>query len=705
METMKKLYIIIVGLSLLVSCQYEDCSSDMTNAVGGKFLTTISSCYISGMTRSQTNIKQESMQNSELAVTVSEENWDSCIKETTRGKVSGTDYSWEGTPNVALYIADSQTPNNCSFTDIPLNPRDHLIYKKYYNSKDVTEDVKNETGSTIASSSFFWDNWGKKDNMPTSANFYGYYPRPCDLVVSDNNYGVKYTSISIFDRSKARSGTTKISYAFMSDQNDENISYHDVMCSFSEDEKANGYYGNINKSQTSNIQLRFKHMFCLLEFEVNKGSYQGACQITELKLSGKQVYTGGTLDVINCQTTPTNGNSEIIRSFNPQNIEMDSPFNTTMIVQPTTDNASIANDDKERLIVSCTINGAKYSCPLPNAKFEAGKKYKINLTLKPSEIIDMQIWDGASVKVGSETFAKENVTLTPRGIECFYVTPNEKDTGVKVFRNGEEIGEYTKEGESYKYALDMDAGKKTAYNIVTYPLGDSGWYVTDGMRVHFDAIWNDKYSKDKQCKEITYWNDLSGHDNDGLLKSFNANNISGWDGTNGLAFDGIDDIVTFFGDIGTSEYTLEFFININPSKEQTSGSDRFHFKRLIGEPDSRYDSFPAVYMTSADYIGFMGQGVDTSFGNTHIFSKKVQYDFVYKNNVITVYINGDKGGSISLSKNASKKQTASLGNRTMDNSRALKATYHSFIMYDKALGKEQIDKNYEINRKRFGETK
>lgn len=704
MAFLKNIVRIITGLSMLVSCQYENNVSGMSDGIGGNFLTTISSYYITDMTRSQADKKQEHVQNSELAVTVSEENWDSITKKTTRANVSGTDYTWEKIPNVALFIADSQNSSSCSFADIPLNPIDHLIFTRYYNPNDVNANFKNETGSKITGSSFFWKDWNHHSSMPTSANFYGYYPRPCDLVSS--NVGLKYTPISILDRSEARSGSTNIKYTFMSSQNDENISYHDIMCSFSEDGKENEYYGNINKAENCNIQLRFKHMFCLLELEVNKGTYQGACQITDLKLSGKQVYTSGTLDIINCQTAPANGNSEIIRSFEPYTIEKDSPFKTTMIVQPTTDNASINNNDNERLVISCTINGAKYSCSLPNAKFEAGKKYKINLTLKPSEILDLQIWDGASVKVGDETFSKGDVTLTPRDVKVFYVTPNDENIEIKVLRNGEEINRSSVDGSTYMYALSMDAGKKTTYNIVTYP-SNNNWYIIDGMRIHFDAIWNDKYSKDKQCTDITYWNDLSGHDNDGLLKSFGADNISGWNGTDGLLFDGIDDIVTFFGDIGTSEYTLEFFINMNPVSEQKSDYKEYYpFKRLIGEPETREEAFPAVYISGSEYIGFYGLGMDRTIGDAKFtFGKKTQYDIVYKDKKVNAYVNGEWKGTLELDKDAYKKQTASLGNRTMDNSRALKATYHSFIMYDKALNEDAIKQNYNINLQRFGDTK
>lgn len=704
MVSLKKIYLVIVGLSLLVSCQYEESNFSMVNGNSGKFLTTISPCYRVDVTRSQAEIKLDSAYNNELAVTISEENWDGTMTKMTRGTVSGEDYTWNAIPNVALYIADSQTPTSCLFTDVPLNPKDHLVFTHYYNPSDNVESDKKETGSAITSSSFFWDDWTNHSTMPSAANFYGYYPRPCDLV--STNVGLKYTPISILDRSEARSGNTYIKYAFMPDQNDENISYHDIMCSFSEDANDKGYYGNIDKTRNSNIQLRFKHMFSLLEFEVNKGSYQGTCQISDLKLSGKQVYTGGTLDIMKCQTIPANGNSEILRSFEPKNIEDKHSFETTMIVQPTTDNASITGEDKERLVVSCTIDGAKYSCPLPNAKFEAGKKYKINLTLKPSEILDLQIWDGASVKVGAETYSKGDITLTPRGINSFYVTPNDENTAIKVFRNGEEINQPLKEGGSYKYSLNMDAGKKTTYNIVTYPSNGSSdvWYVMDGMRVHFDAIWNDKYSKDAQSKNITYWDDISGHDNDGLLKSFGADITSGWNGTNGLVFDGLDDIVTFFGDIGTNEYTLEFYINMNPVSEQKSDYHEYYpFKRLIGEPETREEDFPAVYISGGKFIGFYGQGVDATIGTTtFVFGEKTQYDIVYQNGMVTAYVNGvSNNAKLQLHKDAAKKQTASLGNRTMDNSRALKATYHSFIMYDKALGKDDILKNYKINQARF----
>lgn len=107
MVSLKKIYLVIVVLYLLVSCQYEESNSNMVNGNRGKFLTTISPCYRVDVTRSQVEKKQDSAYNNELAVTVGEENWDGTMTKMIRGTVSGEDYTWNAIPNVALYIADS----------------------------------------------------------------------------------------------------------------------------------------------------------------------------------------------------------------------------------------------------------------------------------------------------------------------------------------------------------------------------------------------------------------------------------------------------------------------------------------------------------------------------------------------------------------------------------------------------------------------
>ena len=52
--------------------------------------------------------------------------------------------------------------------------------------------------------------------------------------------------------------------------------------------------------------------------------------------------------------------------------------------------------------------------------------------------------------------------------------------------------------------------------------------------------------------------------------------------------------------------------------------------------------------------------------------------------------------------NAKPVSTASIGGRTSNNLRSLVGTYYSFLMYDKALSDEDILKNFNVNKTRYG---
>ena len=693
MNTRKFIYYACCIAVLTSSCQVEEIRNAVPEDKGQFVVSNFFDSNIE-LTKSYRLEHKGSSRSENMAMSVSECDWDSQTV-TTKGNTLKDYYFWNDIPNVALYIGDSGT-KEIKYSDMPFNPSSGKLFKWYYNPNDLIQEVSNDAGNSIGNSSFFWNNMDKKEDMPDFADFYGYYPRPCNTV--NTQYELKYSPISIIERQQARNGNTTLSYSFQPIQHETTLSYFDIMCSIPEEESDKAY-GNKMKSSQSNIQLRFKHMLCLFEVQVNRGNYQGECKITSLKLTGKQVHTTGELDILNCTIKSTNDNSEIQRYVKPYIIAEDSPFQTTMIVAPTDDNVDpkSGNADLTRLVLSCTIDGAIYSCSLPMMALESGKKYKLNLSLAPSEILELNVWDGATVHIGNTTFEKGTTLLTPKDIYEFQIDP-ESGMDYMVFRNCQLVKPV--EGSNNMYKLEMTKGLKTSYNIVAYP--QNNWYEVSDMRIQFDGKWNDKFHKDNPQEAITYWHDLSGHDNNGLLKSFIFKE-SGWM-NNGLAFDGINDIVTFPGDISNGEYTLEFYINVASNQLEDKGNSIYHYKRLIGEPDDKTDRFPAVYITGGNGIGFYGQGVDTQIGNTtFVFDKIVQYDIVYDGKMtVELYVNGKSKGSIKITTPALKKEIASLGSRTQDNSRALRATYYSFIMYDKALTAEQISHNFTVNQTRFG---
>mgnify|MGYP004692093409 FL=1 len=590
----------------------------------------------------------------------------------------------------------------------------HEFYAKYYAKKNYDASPQ-----TINKASFFWnDSWtGKTAEMPTTANFYGYYPRPRNNDISQGAPDYKKTSIiSQEDAAGTNTDATrtwnKLHYSFM-DQTDDNMSWHDVMYALPEKEGANDRYGNQDKKTGESVQLHFVHAFSLLDIEVNKGNrYQGDCKISAIELSGSQVFTEGDLDIVAGNITPSYNTSTesafIRRTFTEEKITEDSPLHKTMIVQPTQDGDNPSGDN--RLIVTCRIDGIDYSCSLSNLKLVGGKKYKLKLTLNPSGIVVFRIWNGAKVEIGGHTY-------TPDDSEKEMVINADKftvsnDAGYKIigiYKNGENI----LENDKTEYDLEKNDGANTYYNIVACPDGstDKEWYTTDGMQMHFDGIQN-IFKKSEQDQNLSTWYDLSGNDNNGALRSFTS--ASGWTGT-GLKFDGLDDIVYFSGKINES-YTMEMYVCVEPDQ-------RGAHPRFVAEGNqypcfyfygtgNNYDG--VTYNTSTSRQMAFYDGPNKTLGTTITTDGKtlIQLDFAYDaaTKELHWYVDGQEAKeSINPGRqNVAIPQslpTASIGNKISDNSRALAGTYDSFIIYKRALKKDEIQQNYNVNTKRYGTTK
>lgn len=112
------------------------------------------------------------------------------------------------------------------------------------------------------------------------------------------------------------------------------------------------------------------------------------------------------------------------------------------------------------------------------------------------------------------------------------------------------------------------------------------------MRIHFDALWNNKYKPvvpDGDWTCFTTWSDLSGHENDGNLKSFDSTESSGWF-DKGLNFDGDDDIVTYPGNINAEAYTMEFYLYV------PAGYVQKIYPRLTAEGARPY-GYPCIFLS------------------------------------------------------------------------------------------------------------
>ena len=684
-------YMFLVLLLALLSCQQND---DLRQSISntGQFLATPASDFSFDVTTRGVVSKKCVFAKSDFNdIEISEEPWNNQTTSVTRTSVSGDDITWTNEPLLSMYITDANNTDALLVGNVPLNPTLLAVYDKY----DVD---KAGTPANITGSSFFWNTWEKKDKISDkTVNFYGYYPRPYD----ETNW--EYRRNSIIEKEFATNDGTnwnQLDYVFYLDQTDDNLSYFDLMYSIPEEANIDGNHrhGNKNKTQNSNIQMAFKHAFCLLNIEILKGNnYEGDCKITSLSLKGTQVFTGGTLDIVAGKITPSKPDV-LNRTITPQNISAASPFHTTMIVQPTTSSPSETEADADRIILSCTIDGAEYSCSLPNLELQGGKKYNLKLTVTPSGTSVFRVWHGATVNVGNETITSCEEKLSTKS-EYFTVTPQSGYKILRVLKNGQLMT-----AENGQYKIEQKEGANSYYNIVACP--EENWYQgQEDLRILFDAKWNNKYNAvDTQDADVLSWSDLTGNGNDGTLQSFNnTKGESGW-GDNCLYFDGIDDIVKYPGNISQEDFTVEVYVYVYSN--QVPGKV---YGRLFAE-DERTGYPSLCYKTESDdskgNLSICGNRiVDHGLPKeTNLFGRLVQIDYVYdKNNKsITIYMNGKNMYKHTNASPSNSISEASLGNRIADNTRALKCKYYSFLLYDRKLTEEEMKNNLNVNTNRFG---
>ena len=690
------------GMMALSSCDVSENNADGSG--GALFVTTSGSSGWNLDTKSSSDVTVKCT--GDMSAQLEVEDWNEPETPVCRGTVSGDEIEWNKTARLSIYLTDATNSEETLIArNLAMNPISHVMSEKYHGNPD-------ETGQKVASSKFFWDaDWSGKSGMTNKVNFYGFYPRPAN---SSGSLGHTKTSIVVEEYAEGNAGNpwNELQYAFV-DQTDENMTWHDVMCSVPESSD-NKYdrYGNRGKSNGESVQLHFEHMFSLLDIEVARGDkYRGDCRITSMVLSGTQVFTEGSLDIRKAAISPTRGggNQEVKRAriFNAVNITKDTPFHTTMIVQPTRDDDS--PDASGRFVLTCCIDGVNYNCDFLALRLESGKRYKLRLVLTPAGVAVFKIWDGASVRIGERTLNPEDsgAEVTTKD-KTFNVSTDSHYRIVDILENGKSVFE---DGKA-DYDIKWDEGSNTVYNIVT--CDNNKWYVTDGLQLHYDGIRNQYNGGGKQNPSTGVWYDLSGHDNDGTMRSFASN--SGWNG-NGLVFDGKDDIVYFSGKM-TDSYTMEFYVCVEP--EQLGAHPRF-----VAE-GSKYPCF-YFYGTSKDY-----DGIHPSMSNVRtiaFFDKDntalsypdskhpttictdgktiIQLDFTYDSSsrILNWYIDGVLMGSRENVAIPESIDVASIGNRTVDNSRALSATYYGFMIYSRALAPDEITKNHDVNVARYDPSK
>lgn len=681
-----------MSLLFIGACQSFDENLSSVELQTGNFVVEYPREYSIAMTRGETCTKSwiEKTRNGDFEIMESE--WEVNASHFTRSSNVGNDVKWEDSLSVGLYISNENSV--MSVRNVPLNPLTHAIQNYYYdetkgNASD--DDIKNITKEQVKTTSFFWEDWSQKDKMPTgAANFYGVYPRPRD----HSSYPYKYVRNSVISSSTVNDENNCVSYVFWTAQNDQNMRQFDLMYSKSESETTNGFFGNQKKNKGDNIVMPFEHAFSLLNIEILKGAnYTGTGKLTNIYVKGTEVPTTGTLNYVTGELIKGTDEGVINRIIDETILSSTKPFTTDIIIPPSSDEATSV-EGKERLALICKIDGNEYKYEFPNnIKIIKGKKYNLKLTLSPSGLSYLNVWYGADVKLDNNVAVTGSKSVS--GNSTFTVKAKEGYVIGKITKNGETL----RKTEDGKYNIE----KNCTYNIVAYPTEENWYSAPADMRVQFDGIMNSAY-QETQDNGTSVWQDITGNDNDGNLKSFNGTVQSGWN-NNGLTFDGIDDIVIFPGTINASKYTMEFFIAFD---KQKSGAT----PRLNAEGTA----YPAYYLRNLDrknglgykwYVGLFGHDCALYDSELYIEDDKslVQLDMVYENHTVKVYKNGEQIGGVfdygGKLKDAVSIPEASLGNRSADNTRTTTGTYYSYILYDKVLSTAEMKHNLNLNKKRF----
>lgn len=164
--------------------------------------------------------------------------------------------------------------------------------------------------------------------------------------------------------------------------------------------------------------------------------------------------------------------------------------------------------------------------------------------------------------------------------------------------------------KGFKYKGKVYFGLKSeVYESKSKELG----YVTDGIVLHYDGVLNTKMGHNANS---SVWNDLSGNENDGILKNGPA-----W-GDNYLSFDGIDDFVNC-GIHNVTSLTCEIILisNQNLAKGILGNQESGGFAIST---DTRGRPYGAVYSNT------LKQYRTLLFSNLDITSKIYYLAYTYK---------------------------------------------------------------------------
>lgn len=341
------------------------------------------------------------------------------------------------------------------------------------------------------------------------------------------------------------------------------------------------------------------------------------------------------------------------------------------------------------------VNVAKRSViSVDGFEYEGNKYYTLeqlpeglyNVEYNPQQVEGGPTFDVNYEKIGNDKYKISISNIQYEGyINKWNVKYKLEDT--ESWRISENLEFQVNETGKYKIVLfnDNEQSEEKEFYVL-------GGYTKSGLLVHYDSINNTGEGDNKHSTSTTVWKDLSGNENDATLKGFTTNDeFSGWK-ENKLSFNGNTDYVTLDNVIeNKAEFTIEFVFaqKRNVSWQYLWGilGNRLGLESNIGGNRSLY------FSTETSHVEFPELKKDLNVINNITIS--------IGNNEIKAYSNGKKVREYSFQGNLYTQGDLFAIGADSTGSYKTQADYYSFRIYDKILGDEEVEYNYNIDKIRF----
>lgn len=221
----------------------------------------------------------------------------------------------------------------------------------------------------------------------------------------------------------------------------------------------------------------------------------------------------------------------------------------------------------------------------------------------------------------------------------------------------------------------IDAAKKLLEDYFSNRLP----YITEGLVAHYDGIKNTAMGHNASS---SIWRDLSGNGNDGNLMNFSSNP---WK-DNSLTFDGVDDYLSNIVISNTEGLTFQVVMKNNVTSQYRNIYDRYsgQVPMLWINPNSKFE-FSANHdwgTLTQDYntrLISVTNAMTKTTSNMSINGVKVIQDFNHTKEVEGTYQLFNRNGE-----------------------QTYQGEIYSLRIYKKCLTDAEVQKNYEIDKLRFG---